>query len=75
MSVPSVSPHPETLAPALAFRHLWWWDPVPDWIVSSIDKAVLQQVAVAQIEAQRKTLQAQVEATEKVLQLLGAKGR
>lgn len=66
--------HPEALAEPLVFRHRWWWDPVPDWIISALDKGVLRELAVVQIQTQRAMLEAQIKATDQVIGIL-SKGR
>ena len=60
----------EDLSDVLQFRPRIWWDPVPWWFISQLDKSVLTQIATAQLELQRETLQAQVKAVEKTLSVL-----
>ena len=75
MSNPQMVVRPDlNLGEHFAFRPRWWWDPVPDWFVQAIDKPVLKEIAVTQIQLQKTVLEAQLKATEQVLGILG-KGR
>ena len=60
----------EGLHDSLIFRHRWWWDPVPDWLVRHLDVAVIREVAITQIQVQRTVLEAQLKATDQVLDIL-----
>ena len=63
--------HPEALSERLIFRQRWWWDPVPDWIIAGLDKVVLRDLAVVQLQTQRAMLEAQMKATDQVIGILG----
>jgi len=61
---------PEALHPMLRFP---WWrhgDPVPDFIFQHLDKAILKDLAVAQLEAQREILQSESKLAERSIAIL-----
>ena len=60
----------QPLAEQLVFRHRWWWDPVPDWIISGLDKGILRELAVVQLQTQRVMLEAQLKATDQVIGII-----
>jgi hypothetical protein len=70
MSKPAEALTTPNLHESLVFRHRWWWDPVPDWIMPHLDRAVIREVAVTQINLQRTVLEAQLKATDQVLGIL-----
>lgn len=59
---------PEALE--LPFRIPIYWDPVPPWILNVLDKDILRELAVIQIEAQRAALDIQMKSIEKTLGIL-----
>jgi len=67
--------NPGSLHESLVFRHRWWWDPVPDWLITRLDDRLIREVAVTQIQLQRTVLEAQLKATEQVLGLLSGGDR
>jgi hypothetical protein len=54
------------------FRHRWWWDPVPDWLITRLDDRVIREVAITQIQLQRTVLEAQLKAADQVLGILSS---
>jgi hypothetical protein len=62
------------LADSLIFRHRWWWDPVPDWLIKEIDRNALRELGIAQIQLQRAVIEAQLKAVDQTLAIL-SKGR
>ena len=66
---------PLEIAEQLRFRPKWWWDPVPDWVVQHIDRAVLFEITVIQMEVQKTILQAQLDATGRIQELMQRQGR
>jgi hypothetical protein len=68
--MPDQKVQPETLHPMLRFP---WWrhgDPVPDFIFQYLDKAILMDLAVAQLEAQREILQSEGKLAERSIAIL-----
>ncbi len=61
----------EPLAESLLFNRRWWVDPVPDWIIHSLDKATIRELAVNQLQLQRHMLEAQLKSIEQTLNILG----
>jgi len=52
----------------------WVYDPIPPWVLSVLDRAVLKDLAIAHIEAQQAALQVQQKALERSMAILkGAK--
>lgn len=47
-----------------------WWDPVPWWYLEHIDKGILRDIAVVQIETQRAVLDAQMKGLDRTLSAL-----
>lgn len=54
----------------LHFRPKWWWDPVPDWLLTHLDKTLVRELAIAQIEFQKTVLDAQLKAVDRTLGVL-----
>jgi hypothetical protein len=64
---------PAQLQETFQFRPRWWWDPVPDWVISHLTPEVVRELGTLQIEAQRTVLKAQLEALDKSLVVLNRK--
>jgi hypothetical protein len=61
---------PENLSEQLQFLPRPWWDPVPWWWLREVDKSVLNQLAVVQLEHQKVVLDAQKVALDKALEVI-----
>jgi hypothetical protein len=48
----------------------WVYDPIPPWLLPILEKAVLRDLAISQLEAQREALQLQARALEKTLGII-----
>lgn len=59
------------LAERLQFRPRWWWDPVPDWVITQLDPKVLRQLAAIQIRFERNVLEEQMKSLTEVEKLIG----
>jgi hypothetical protein len=68
-------PNLGSLHESLIFRHRWWWDPVPDWLITRLDDRLIREVAITQIQLQRTVLEAQLKATDQVLGILSGSDR
>ncbi|NGZ11123.1 MAG: hypothetical protein CV088_17360 [Nitrospira sp. LK70] len=55
---------------ALAFNPDWVKDPVPPWIRNFLDKTVLRELAIVQLEYQKNLLDLQSKTTERALGVL-----
>ncbi len=64
-------PQFERLPNQLTFRPRWWWDPVPEWLLSHLDDSVVEQLGRVQLDLQAKVLEQQLEATRKVQEIVG----
>lgn len=62
------------LSPMLQFRPWPIWDPVPWWILRSLDERIVRELAVVQLETQREVLQAQMKSIERAVKILGSAG-
>ena len=60
----------EQLPDLLRFHPKWWFDPVPWWFASHLDKAVLGQLAVVQLELQKQILGLQSKAIEQSIAIV-----
>jgi hypothetical protein len=60
-----------TLTETLQWNPKWHWDPVPWWFIDRLDRPVLKNIAVIQLELQRDILARQVEAIEQVMNTIG----
>jgi hypothetical protein len=60
-------PGTEDISEVLQFHPRIWWDPVPWWFINYLDKPVLTQIAMVQLELQREMLQVQMKSVEKTL--------
>ena len=63
----------ETAGLAQAFR---WrpgpiWDPVPDWLISRLDKSAVIDLARIQLDLGINVLKAQMDAAKKVQEVIG----
>ena len=65
----------ERFSELLHFNPKIWWDPVPWWFVNQLDKNILREVAVIQIELQREVLAIQSKGLERTLAVLAKAGR
>jgi len=54
----------------LQWNPKWHWDPVPWWFVEHLDRAVLKDIAVNQLELQRDILQLQVKSISQTIDLM-----
>lgn len=59
---------PEALQ--MPFKIPIYWDPVPPWILHVLDKNILRELAIIQIEAQRSALEIQMKSIERTLSVL-----
>lgn len=59
----------------LHFHPKWWVDPVPWWFVNQLDKNVLRDLAVIQLEVQREVLAVQSKGLERTLAVISKVGR
>ncbi|HKN87963.1 MAG TPA: hypothetical protein VJV04_13965 [Nitrospiraceae bacterium] len=55
------------LQDVLRFDPDWVKDPVPPWIRNFLDKAVLKELAIIQLEYQKSLLEMQAKVTERAL--------
>ena len=62
------------LAEVLKFRPRWWADPVPDWLFQDLDARTRREIAVVQLEAVRVSLQAQIDALGKSIEIISRQG-
>jgi hypothetical protein len=60
----------ERFSELLHFNPKFWWDPVPWWFVNQLDKSVLKELAVIQIELQREALAIQSKSLERTLAVI-----
>ena len=61
---------PEGLAEQFQFHPRPWWDPVPWWWLREVDKGVLNQLAIVQLEQQKVILEAQMTALDQSLEIV-----
>jgi len=61
---------PMQLQDELFFRHRWWWDPVPDWVLRHIPDTAIRELAVVQLEAQRAMLDVQKVALDRAMEIM-----
>lgn len=61
---------PVQLQEQLFFRPKWWWDPVPDWFLDHLSAAVVRDLGMIQMEAQRNVLEAQMKALDQSIDVL-----
>jgi hypothetical protein len=54
----------------LSHRIPIYWDPVPPWVAHILDNQILKQLAVIQLEVQKVSLEAQLKALDKTVELL-----
>jgi|WetSurMetagenome_2_1015567.scaffolds.fasta_scaffold836942_2 hypothetical protein len=66
---------PVAISEALQFDPRWWWDPVPPWILRALDRAVLVELAITQIELQKTIHEAQIKAADKSIALIRQKAK
>lgn len=59
------------LARAFQWRPGPIWDPVPDWLISRLDKSAVIDLARIQLDLGINVLKAQVDAAKKVQELMG----
>jgi hypothetical protein len=65
------APAAQQLSEALAFHPEWWWDPVPwPWLREQLDPRVIRELAVVQVELRKATLEANLKATQRTLEIL-----
>jgi len=62
----------QALAPALRWRPGPIFDPVPDWLISQLDRAAALKLAAIQMELGKNILQAQLNATAAAQEVLRA---
>jgi hypothetical protein len=62
---------PEALQ--LPYRIPIYWDPVPPWVLQVLDKGILQELAIVQIETQRAALELQMKSIDRTLKILQRK--
>jgi hypothetical protein len=58
------------LADVLAFRPRWWWDPVPEWVIQHLDRAVILRLALTQLEFEQTVLESQAKANSRVMEIV-----
>ena len=61
----------DSIPDVLQFRPRWWWDPVPPWLVTQLDKGILIELARVQLHLQKEVLAAEQKALDASLQVLG----
>lgn len=64
---PNVGP----LQEVFRFRPFPHWDPVPDWVLTHLDRAVLTKIAAVQIRFERSVLEQQAKALAEIEKLVG----
>jgi hypothetical protein len=52
------------------FQPLWWWDPVPPWVLHDLGRDVLVDLGRIQAELHVNVLRHQLEAAERSLEVL-----
>lgn len=65
---------PDNLPESLMFNPRWWWDPIPWPLLQQLDKNILTQVAITQLQLQKEVLGAQTKALDHMIGLLSKKG-
>jgi hypothetical protein len=65
----------ERFSELLHFNPKIWWDPVPWWFVHHLDRTVLKELAVIQIELQREVLAIQSKSLERTLAVIAKAGK
>lgn len=63
-------PFPFELQEALRFRPKIWWDPVPDWIFTHLDREVLLDLARVSVRLQRDMLEVQMRGIDEITNVL-----
>ena len=58
------------ISESLQWNPKWHWDPVPWWFVERLDRAVLKNIAVIQLELQRDMLNLQAASIEQTLKII-----
>ena len=67
---------PSQLADIFEFRPKWWWDPVPDWVITHLDQRVVLEISKVVLEVQAEMFERQAEATRRIAGLMGpARGK
>jgi len=59
------------LSESLMWNPKWHWDPVPWWFIDRLDRPVLKNIALIQLELQRDILARQVKAIEQTMAAIG----
>ena len=59
-----------TLHDVLRFDPDWIKDPVPPWIRNFLDKAVLRELAIIELEYQKNLLEMQAKVTDRALAVI-----
>jgi hypothetical protein len=65
------SPDITGLAQAFHWRPGPIWDPVPDWLISRLDKSAVIDLARIQLDLGINVLKAQMDAAKKVQEVIG----
>lgn len=52
------------LEQVLRFNPRWWWDPVPDWILSRLDREGVLAMATTHLDVHKAVLEAQAKAID-----------
>lgn len=58
------------LADQLQWNPKWHWDPVPWWFVDRLDRPVLKEIAITQLQLQRDILNLQAQSIDRTLEIL-----
>jgi hypothetical protein len=63
------------LQESLRFRPKIWWDPVPDWLFTHLDREIVVELARVSVQVQREMLEVQLKSMDQISEVLAKVGR
>jgi hypothetical protein len=60
------------IADILRFKPEWWWDPVPEWVLTRLDDRALLRVSSMVLEQRAQMLEGQLQLIKQVNEVISS---